>query len=68
MTDTNLSGTGTQKSLPTGDPAVDALIALAGQASQLPAAEHKAVYTQVLDGLERELDADPSAALRGPVS
>jgi hypothetical protein len=34
----------------------------------LPAAEHKAVYTQVLEGLERELDADPSAALRGPVS
>lgn len=51
-------------SQPTGDPAVDALVALAAQTAQLPAGEHKARYTQVLNGLEHELDADPAAALR----
>ena len=50
---------------PTGDPAVDALVASAAQTVQLPASEHKARYTRVLEGLERELDADPTAALRG---
>ncbi len=50
---------------PTGDPAVDALVAFAAQTVQLPASEHKARYTRVLEGLERELDADPTAALRG---
>ncbi|MFQ4149878.1 hypothetical protein AAGW05_14495 [Arthrobacter sp. LAPM80] len=48
----------------TGDPAVDALIAQAAQAAQLPASEHKDHYTHVLQGLERELDADPSAAMQ----
>lgn len=51
-------------SQPTGDPAVDALVALAAQTAQLPAGEHKARYTQVLNGLEHELAADPAAALR----
>ena len=55
-------------SQPTGDPAVDALVALAAQTVHLPASEHKARYTQVLEGLERELDADPIAALRGDAS
>lgn len=51
---------------PTGDPGVDALVALAAQTAQLPAGEHQGRYTEVLAGLERELDADPAAALRGP--
>lgn len=50
----------------TGDPAVDALITLAAQAAQLPAGEHRERYAQVLEGLERELDADPAAAMLGP--
>ncbi|MBP2415074.1 hypothetical protein JOF48_003873 [Arthrobacter stackebrandtii] len=50
----------------TGDPAVDALVDHAAQAAQLPAGEHRERYAQVLDGLERELDADPAAAMRGP--
>lgn len=56
-------GTNTDTSTPTGDPAVDALVDLATQAGQLPAGGHKALYSRVLEGLERELDADPSAAL-----
>lgn len=51
---------------PTGDPGVDALVALAAQAAQLPAGEHQGRYIQVLAGLERELDADPGAAMRAP--
>ena len=47
---------------------MDALVALAAQTVHLPASEHKARYTQVLEGLERELDADPTAALRGDAS
>lgn len=47
---------------PTSDPAVDALVARAAQAQPLPAGEHRAIYTEVLAGLERELDADPSVA------
>ena len=49
---------------PTGDPAVDALVVLARQTAHLPVAEHKARFTEVLTGLERELDADPAAAHR----
>lgn len=48
---------------PTGDPAVDALVALAGQTGELPAGEHKALYSRVIEGLERELDADPAAGM-----
>ena len=51
-------------SQPTGDPAVDALVVLARQTAHLPVAEHKARFTEVLTGLERELDADPAAAHR----
>lgn len=50
-------------SLPTGDASVDALVDLGAQVRELPAGSHKALYTRVLDGLERELDADPAAAL-----
>lgn len=53
-----------QESGPTGDPGVDALVALAAQAAQLPAGEHRKRYTEVLAGLERELDADPGAVMR----
>lgn len=50
----------------TGDPAVDALVAQAAQTAHLPAGEHKDHYTQVLLGLERELDADAGAAMHTP--
>lgn len=52
----------------TGDPAVDALVALAARAAQLPAAEHKDHYGQILAGLEKELNADPGAAMLGSPS
>lgn len=55
-------------SQPTEDPAVDALVALAAQTAQLPSGEHKARYTQVLVGLEHELDADPAASVGGAAS
>ncbi|MEV8146400.1 hypothetical protein [Specibacter sp. NPDC078709] len=48
---------------PTGDAAVDSLVALAGETAQLPVGEHKALYSRVIEGLERELDADPAAAV-----
>ncbi|MCQ9164339.1 MULTISPECIES: hypothetical protein [unclassified Arthrobacter] len=44
-----------------GDPAVDAIVALAGQAAALPTAEHNGVYTSVMESLQRELDTDPAA-------
>lgn len=50
---------------PTGDPAVDALVARSAQAGQLPVGDHKELYATVLVGLESELNADPSAALKG---
>ena len=48
---------------PTGDPGVDALVELAARASGLPVGEQQERYAQVLAGLERELDADPGAAI-----
>ena len=50
---------------PTGDAAVDALVALAARAAELPAGGHQERYLQVLDGLERELNADPPALMHG---
>ncbi|MDJ0318245.1 hypothetical protein [Arthrobacter antibioticus] len=52
-------------SQPTGDPAVDALIELAKETLQSPVSQHKERYTQTLEGLERELDADPAVAMSG---
>ena len=49
----------------TGDPAVDALVARAAQAGQLPVGDHKELYATVLAGLESQLNADPAAALKG---
>ncbi len=43
---------------------MDALVGLAAQTAHLPIEEHKVRYTRVLEGLERELDADPVAALK----
>ncbi|ALV44836.1 hypothetical protein MB46_04250 [Arthrobacter alpinus] len=61
-------GAGTEKSLPTGDQGVDALIAMAAQTAQLPADEHKALYSSVLAGLEQELNTDPQTHLSGAAS
>ncbi|WP_104111458.1 hypothetical protein [Arthrobacter sp. N199823] len=52
-------------SQPTGDPGVDSMVELAAQAGQLPVGDHKELYATVLVGLESELNADPSAALKG---
>ncbi len=52
---------------PTGDPSVDALVELAARASRLPVGEQQERYAQVLAGLERELDADPRAAMTAAV-
>lgn len=56
---------GVSNAVSTGDPAVDALIEQAAEVQALPVGEHKAHYTQILQGLEQELDTDPAAALRG---
>lgn len=61
-------GAGTEQSLPTGDHAVDALIATAAQSAHLPADEHKALYSSVIAGLEQELNADPQTQLSGAAS
>lgn len=50
---------------PTGDAAVDALVALAAQAGELPVSGHQERYLQVLDGLESELNADPETLMHG---
>ncbi|WP_449372442.1 hypothetical protein [Arthrobacter psychrolactophilus] len=59
---------GPATSLPTGDHAVDALIATAAQSAQLPADEHKALYSSVIAGLEQELNSDPHTQLSGAAS
>ncbi len=45
----------------TGDPAVDAVVARAGEAAGLPTADHSGFYTSLMEQLQRELDADPAA-------
>lgn len=62
------SEAGTATSLPTGDHAVDALISTAAQTAQLPADEHKALYSSVIAGLEQELNSDPHTQLSGAAS
>ena len=57
-----------EHSHPTGDRAVDALVALAADTVNLPVEAHKAQYQQVLEGLERELNGDPAAAMDGASS
>ncbi len=59
---------GTETSLPTGDHAIDALISMAARTAQLPADEHKALYSSVIAGLEQELNTDPQTHLSGAVS
>ncbi|MGO4385149.1 hypothetical protein [Specibacter sp. RAF43] len=46
---------------PTGDPAVDAIVARAAQAATRPTQEHNPLYAGLADALQEELDADPDA-------
>ncbi|ALE05403.1 hypothetical protein AL755_07815 [Arthrobacter sp. ERGS1:01] len=50
---------------PTGDPAVDAVVARAGAAATLPTSAHNGLYAELLEDLQRELDADPAAVMTG---
>lgn len=49
----------------TGDPAVDAVVARAAEAAALPTADHNGLYTNLMDQLQGELDADPAADIAG---
>ncbi len=48
----------------TGDPAVDAIVARVAEVAELPTAGHIELYASLMEGLQRELDADPVAAVR----
>jgi hypothetical protein len=47
----------------TGDPAVDRIVERAAAAATLPTSAHSPLYAELLEDLQRELDADPSAAM-----
>ena len=47
----------------TGDPAVDRIVDRAATAATLPTSGHSDLYAELLDDLQRELDADPAAAM-----
>ncbi|PYI67013.1 hypothetical protein CVV68_11365 [Arthrobacter livingstonensis] len=49
----------------TADPAVDAIVTRAGEATSLPTADHNGLYTSLMEQLQRELDADPAAGMAG---
>lgn len=54
-----------QRSEPTGDAAVDRVIAKAAAAVNLATSEHNTLYMRLVDELQHELDTDPATAMNG---